>query len=54
MTVVICRKFKTRRCFIAIAIHLVLEYAIRKVHENQKGLKLNETYQLLVYAYGIT
>jgi hypothetical protein len=26
------------------------EYAIRKVHENQVGLKLNETHQLLFYA----
>jgi len=27
-----------------------LEYAIRRVHVNQDGLKLNSTHQLLVYA----
>jgi hypothetical protein len=27
-----------------------LEYTISKIQENQVGLKLNETYQLLAYA----
>jgi predicted oxidoreductase (fatty acid repression mutant protein) len=37
---------ETRRCFIAIAS----EYAIRKALENQKGVQLNGTQQLPVYA----
>jgi hypothetical protein len=34
-------------------LHLAVGYAIRKVQEDQEGLKLNEIHQHLVYADGV-
>jgi retron-type reverse transcriptase len=36
-----------------LLLNFALEYAIRRVQEQQKGLKLNGTHQLMAYAYNV-